>query len=59
VGDRVVEVINFAHFVAAWYNIYLYVRENQQTDQLLFNLLLMYGGSYMFRNYIAILRERS
>jgi hypothetical protein len=24
-----------------------------------FRLLIMYGTSYMFRNYIAILRERS
>jgi hypothetical protein len=36
-----------------------YMRENQQMHQLLFNLLVMYGGSYMFRHYIAILRERS
>jgi hypothetical protein len=27
--------------------------------QLLFNLLVMNDGSYMFRHYIAILRERS
>jgi hypothetical protein len=38
---------------------YIYMRENQQMRQLLFNLLAMYGGSYMFRHYIAILRERS
>jgi hypothetical protein len=36
-----------------------YMRENQQMHQLLFNLLVMYGGSYMFRHYIAILKERS
>jgi hypothetical protein len=24
-----------------------------------FSLLIMYGSSYMFRHYIAILRERS
>jgi hypothetical protein len=36
-----------------------YMRENQQMHQLVFNLLVMYGGSYMFRHYIAILRERS
>jgi hypothetical protein len=24
-----------------------------------FSLLIMYGGSYMFRHYIAIFRERS
>jgi hypothetical protein len=35
------------------------MRENQQMDQLLFNLLGMYVGSYMFRHYIAILRELS
>jgi hypothetical protein len=27
--------------------------------QLHFNLLAMYGGSYMFRYYIVILKERS
>jgi hypothetical protein len=27
--------------------------------KLLFGLLVMYGGCYMFRHYIAILRERS
>jgi hypothetical protein len=26
-----------------------YTRENQQMDQLLFNLVVMYGGSYMFQ----------
>jgi hypothetical protein len=36
-----------------------YIRENQQMRQLLFNVLIMCGGSYMFRRYIAILRERS
>jgi hypothetical protein len=35
----------------------IYIRENQQMHQLLFNLLVMYGGSYMFLHYIAILRE--
>jgi hypothetical protein len=35
------------------------MRENQQMHQLLLNLLVMYGGSYMFRHDIAILRERS
>jgi hypothetical protein len=35
-----------------------YIRENQQMHQLLFNLLVIYSGSYMFRHYIAILRER-
>jgi hypothetical protein len=39
----------------------IYMRENQQMHQLLllFNLLVMYGGSYTFRHYIAIIRERS
>jgi hypothetical protein len=27
--------------------------------QLLFNLLVMYGGCYMFQHYFAILGERS
>jgi hypothetical protein len=36
-----------------------YMRENQQMHQYLFNSLVMYGGSYMFWHYIAILRERS
>jgi hypothetical protein len=39
--------------------ISLIIRQNQQMHQLLFNVLVMYGGSYMFRYYIAILRERS
>jgi hypothetical protein len=37
----------------------LYVRENQQMHQLLFNLLVMYCGCSMFWHYIAILRELS
>jgi hypothetical protein len=37
----------------------LYMRGNQQMHKLLFNLLVMYGGFYTFRHYIAILRERS
>jgi hypothetical protein len=32
--------------------------KNQQIHQL-FSFLIMYGSSYMFRHYIAILRERS
>jgi hypothetical protein len=36
-----------------------YMRENQQMHQLLFNLLFMYGGCYMFRHYTAFLRDRS
>jgi hypothetical protein len=31
----------------------------QQMHNLLFNLLVMNGGSYMFRHYTAILSERS
>jgi hypothetical protein len=34
------------------------MRENQQIQQL-FSVLILYGISYMFRHYIAILRERS
>jgi hypothetical protein len=33
--------------------------KNQQIQQLFIQLLIMYGSSYMFRHYIAILRERS
>jgi hypothetical protein len=29
------------------------------TPNYSFSLLIMYGSSYMFRHYIAILRERS
>jgi hypothetical protein len=36
------------------------MRENQQKHLIfLLNLLIIYGSSYMFRQYIAILRERS
>jgi hypothetical protein len=38
--------------------IHTYTHENQQIHNLLFNLLVMYGGSCMFQHYIAILRER-
>jgi hypothetical protein len=31
------------------------IHENQQRHQLLFNLLVMYGDSYMFQHYVAIL----
>jgi hypothetical protein len=31
--------------------------KNQQIPKLFINLLIMYGSSYMFRHYIAILRE--
>jgi hypothetical protein len=33
------------------------VKTNKYTNYS-FNLLIMYGSSYMFRHYIAILRER-
>jgi hypothetical protein len=39
-------------------NYVMYVRENQQIHQLLLNLLVTYGLSYMFRHFIAILRQR-
>jgi hypothetical protein len=36
------------------------MRENQQIHQLFIQFInIMYGSSYMFRHYIAILRERS
>jgi hypothetical protein len=35
------------------------MRENQQIHQLFIQFLNMYDSSYMFRHYIAILRERS
>jgi hypothetical protein len=35
------------------------MRENEQMYQLFIQLLIMYDISYMFRHYIAILRERS
>jgi hypothetical protein len=34
------------------------IREHQQMYQLFFNVLAMYGGSYVFRHYIAIRTER-
>jgi hypothetical protein len=34
------------------------MRKNQQIHQL-FIQFIMYGSSYMFRHYIAILRERT
>jgi hypothetical protein len=34
------------------------VKTNKYTNYS-FSLLIMYGSSYMFRHYIAILRERS
>jgi hypothetical protein len=47
---------DFASWTVHFVNIYV---KNQQMLQLLFNLLVMYGGSNMFRHCIAILRERS
>jgi hypothetical protein len=35
------------------------MRENQQMHQNPFNLLIVYGSSYVFRHYIASIRERS
>jgi hypothetical protein len=33
-------------------------KTNKYTNYYLFSLLIMYGSSYMFRHYVAILRER-
>jgi hypothetical protein len=46
---------DFASWTVHFFNICV---NNQQTHQL-FIQLIMYGSSYMFRHYIAILRERS
>jgi hypothetical protein len=46
---------DFASLTAHFVNI---CAKNQQMQQL-FSLLIMYGSSYMFRHYIAILMERS
>jgi hypothetical protein len=35
------------------------MHEKQKITNYYFNLLIMYGSSYMFRHYIAIFRERS
>jgi hypothetical protein len=35
------------------------MRKNQQINNYLFILLIMYGIFYMFRHYITIFRERS
>jgi hypothetical protein len=35
------------------------MRKNNKYTNYSFGLLIMYGSSYMFRHYIAILRERS
>jgi hypothetical protein len=47
---------DFASWTVRFVNTYVKTKKNHK---LLFNLLVMYGGSYMFRHYIAILRERS
>jgi hypothetical protein len=39
--------------------IYSNMHENQKMHQLLFKLLIICAGSYMFWHYIAILREHS
>jgi hypothetical protein len=37
----------------------IYARKTKKYNNYLFSLLIMYGDSYMFRHYIAILMERS
>jgi hypothetical protein len=37
----------------------IYAWKTNKYTKYLFSLLIMYGGSYMFRHYFAILRERS
>jgi hypothetical protein len=37
----------------------IYAWKNNKYTNCIFSLLIMYGSSYMFRHYIAILRERS
>jgi hypothetical protein len=37
----------------------IYVWKTNKYTNYSFSLLIMYGSSYMFRHYIAILRERS
>jgi hypothetical protein len=46
---------NFSSWTVHFVNICV---KNQQMHQL-FSLLIMHGSSFMFRHYIAILRERS
>jgi hypothetical protein len=46
----------FASWTVNFVNIC--VKNNKYTNYS-FTLLIMYGSSYMFRHYIAILRERS
>jgi hypothetical protein len=47
---------DFASLTVHFVNIC--VKNNKYTNYL-FSLLIMYGSSYMFRHYIAILKERS
>jgi hypothetical protein len=47
---------NFASWAVNFFNIYV---KNQQIHNYSFRLLIMYGSSYMFRHYIAIIKERS
>jgi hypothetical protein len=37
----------------------IYVLKTNKYTNYSFSVLIMYGSSYMFRHYIAILRERS
>jgi hypothetical protein len=47
---------DFASWTVHFINVCV---KNQQYNNYSFSLLIMYGISYMFRHYIAILRERS
>jgi hypothetical protein len=47
---------DFASWTVHFVNIC--VKTNKYTNYS-FSLLIMYGSSYMFRHYFAILRERS
>jgi hypothetical protein len=46
---------DFASWTVHFVNIYV---KNQQNNNYLFSLLIMYGSSYMFQQNNAILRER-
>jgi hypothetical protein len=46
----------FASLTVHFVNICM---KNQQIHQLFIQFINLYGSSYMFRHYIAILRERS
>jgi hypothetical protein len=37
----------------------IYARKTNKYTNYSFNLLIMYGSSYVFRQYITIFRERS